>query len=302
MDLFDLHCDTIYECYKTTQGIKSNRLAVSVEKGKSLNKWCQVYAIFTPDDLRGNNAVKHYYNLLELFKRECANNSDQVVHCKSKYDIFNAVNSGKRAAILSVEGGAILNGDLAMIDKIATDGVKIITLTWNGDNELASGIYGSGGGLTEFGIGAIKRLQELNILIDVSHLNERGFWQIVELGAEPIVATHSNFKAIHYHARNVTDEQFVAICKSGGLMGFNYYKDFLGPNCFDKIYANIYHALELGGENNIAFGSDFDGCDIEDCLDSIDKTVDLCDYLLQHGLSESTLKKLCFENAFNLFK
>ena len=302
MDLFDLHCDTLFECLKDNKSLYSNDFAVSLEKGKAINNWCQTFAVFTPDDLRGKIAVEHYEKAVKLFKNECNLHSDYIVHCKSKHDIITANANNKCAAILSVESGAILDGDITAVDKIIADGVKIFGLTWNGDNELASGIFGSAKGLTDFGIEVINKLQDNDVIIDVSHLNERGFWQLVEITKKPIIATHSNLRSIQNHKRNLTDEQFVAICKVGGVVGINFYDQFLGPDCFDKIYANVSQMIELGGEDHIAFGSDFDGCDIEEKLNSIEKTIDLFNYLLQRGLNDDTLNKLCYLNALNLFK
>ena len=145
-------------------------------------------------------------------------------------------------------------------------------------------------------------MQNNDVYIDVSHLNEKGFWQLIDLATKPIIATHSNLKSICDNKRNLTNKQFVAICKTNGVVGINFYKKFLGKNCFDKILKNIYSMLDLGGENNIAIGSDYDGCDIENSLDSIDKFNDLCDYLLQHGLNENLLNKICYKNAYNMFK
>ena len=301
MDLFDFHCDTLYECLKTNQELYSNNLAISLEKGKKLNKWCQTFAIYTPDNI-DTSAFEHYQKTLSLFNTQCDKWSDSIAKCKNSDNFDNAHKENRCAALLSIENGKILEGSIDNAYRIIEDGVKIFGLTWNADNELASGVEGSGGGLTQFGKDVIKLMQDNDVYIDVSHLNEKGFWQIIDLTTKPIIATHSNLKSICDHKRNLTDEQFIAICKTGGVVGINFYKKFLGVNCFDKILENIYSMLSLGGENNIAIGSDYDGCDIEKSLDSIDKFNDLCNYLLQHGLSETLLYKICFKNAYNMFK
>ena len=301
MDLFDFHCDTLYECLKTNQELYSNKLAVSLKKGNMLDKWCQTFAIYTPDNI-DISAFNHYKRTLNLFSSQCDKWSEYIHICNNRNDIDFANKKRKCAALLSVENGKILEGNIDNAHRIIEDGVKIFGLTWNADNELACGVEGSGGGLTEFGKSVIELMQKNDIYIDVSHLNEKGFWQVVDLTTKPIIATHSNLKSICDHKRNLTDEQFVAICKTGGIVGINFYEKFLGKDCFDKILKNIYSMLELGGENNIAIGSDFDGCDIEKSLDSIDKFNDLCDYLLHHGLSENLLNKICFKNAYNMFK
>jgi len=287
---------------ETNQELYSNKLAISLEKGKKLDKWCQTFAIYTPDKLNNSSAFEHYQKALSLFNTQCSKWSNNIVKCESCADFDKAHNDNKCAALLSVENGKILEGSIDNAYRIIEDGVKIFGLTWNADNELASGVEGSGGGLTQFGKDIIKLMQKNEVYIDVSHLNEKGFWQVIDLTTKPIIATHSNLKSICDHKRNLTDEQFVEICKTGGIVGINFYNKFLGKNCFDKILSNIYHMLELGGENNIAIGSDYDGCTIEKSLDSIDKFNDLCNYLLQHGLSETLLNKICISNAYNMFK
>lgn len=302
MDFFDLHCDTIYTGEKEGQRLRSNKLAVSLNKGKCFDRWCQTFAIFIPDEYRGRAAIDLYERLHKRFLTEMHDNSDVVSQCRNSDEIRTATSAGKCAAILSVEGGAALGGNLSMLDKLYDDGVKMITLTWNGDNELASGVGGSGGGLTDFGRQVVLRMNELGILCDVSHLNERCFWELIDMGIAPVVATHSNYKSVLYHRRNLTDEQFKAVCRTGGVAGLNFYNEFLGRNTFDDVLRHLNKALELGGEDNVAFGSDYDGSDIDFSLDSIDKMPDLCNYLVQHGINGRIIQKLCFENALRLFR
>ncbi len=301
MDFFDLHCDTIYQCMLKGQALWENRLALSLSKGRGFGRWCQTFALFIPDGYRGRDAVSFYERLLDTYRAELSRNLPRISHCDCAEEIKTALSEGKCASILAVEGGAALGGDVERVDTLYNDGVRMMTLTWNGDNELASGVKGSGGGLTELGKEAIERMGRVGMLCDLSHLNERGFWEVAEMGVTPLIATHSNLKSVCDHPRNLTDEQFVAICRSGGVMGINFYRDFLGGGAFEKIYANVCRALELGGEEHIAFGSDFDGAQMDYCINSVDKTDNLCDYLLSKGIDEDVLKKLCFDNAFRIF-
>lgn len=302
MDYFDLHCDTIYECMLRGQALWENRLALSLSKGQGFRRWCQTFALFIPDKYKGKAAVDFYERLLETYRTELSRNVPNIAHCNNATEIENAVGKGKCAAILSVENGAALAGDIERVDTLYNDGVRMMTLTWNGDNELASGVKGSDSGITPFGKRVVERMGKLGMLCDLSHLNERGFWEIAEMGVAPLVATHSNLKSVCDNPRNLTDAQFKAICRSGGVMGINFYKDFLGGDPFERIYANICYALDLGGEDSVAFGSDFDGAEMDYRINSVDKMNNLCDYLLSKGLSQQVLKKLCFGNAFRMFR
>ena len=302
MAFFDLHCDTISECYAKGQGLRTNGLALSLSKGKALSPWCQTFALFLPDELRGQDAVRRYEALLATFRREMAENADLVTPCRTAEEILQATSAGRCAALLAVENGSALAGDLDRADRLAEDGVRLLTLTWNGDNELGCGAKGSGGGLTPFGRKAVRRMREKGILCDVSHLNERGFWEVAALGDAPLVATHSNFKSVCDHPRNLTDDQFRAVVASGGLVGLNFYRVFLGGEPFEAVYAHLCHALDLGGEDCVAFGSDFDGAEMDFPLNSVDKIADLCENLEKRGLPSATLEKLCWGNALRLFR
>ncbi len=302
MDYFDLHCDTIYECTLRGQALWENRLALSLSKGQGFGRWCQTFALFIPDKYKGKQAVDFYEKLLDTYRTELSRNVPNVAHCNNASDITKAVENCKCAAILSVENASALAGDISRVSTLYDDGVRMMTLTWNGDNELASGVKGSGGGLTSFGIRVVEEMGRLGMLCDLSHLNERGFWEVAEMGVAPLVASHSNLKSVCDNPRNLTDEQFKAICRSGGVMGINFYKEFLCGDSFEKIYANICYALELGGEDCVAFGSDFDGAQMDYRINSVDKMDNLCDYLLSKGLSQRVLNKLCFDNAFRMFR
>ena len=300
MAFFDLHCDTLYECLRTGQGLRDNSLALSLRKGERLAPWCQTFAAFIPDGLSDPEAAALYDKLSALFFAEAQKNSDLISPCRTAAEVEGATASGRCAAVLSVENGAALGGDIRRLERLRDDGVRFMTLTWNGDNALASGVGGSGGGLTDFGRECVEKMETLGIFCDVSHLNERGFWEVAEMSTRPFVATHSNFKAECPHRRNLTKEQFLAVCKSGGVVGFNFYRGFLSGAPLESIYRNICLALDLGGEDSIAFGSDFDGAETDSPLKSVDKIEVLCDYLLSKGLSRLTLEKLFFTNALRL--
>ena len=175
----------------------------------------------------------------------------------------------------------------------------MISLTWNGENDLASGVNVKGG-LKSLGRQAVKEMARLGITVDVSHLNERSFYEVCLIDSIKIVASHSNCYDICPHRRNLKKWQVKEIISRGGLIGLNFYPLFLGTGKFDvfgKIRDNIEYLLSLGGEKCIAFGSDFDGAEMSPQLDGIDKIGELYNYLLSSGLSERVVEGAFYKNA-----
>lgn len=277
MNYFDLHCDTPYECYTKNQEFYVNQLAVSGKKGEIFKGWTQTFAVWIKDD--AEKPFSLYKNILADFKLKL-----QKKPCNL-------------TPLFAVEGAAVLENDADRLYILKSDGVKFLTLTWNGQNNIAGGTK-TDKGLTDFGKTIIAKMNTLKIGCDLSHLNDKSFFKAIEYAEFPL-ATHSNCRKICNHPRNLTDEQVHLICKRGGIIGLCFYPEFLGENVFEKIYENIIHIGSLGFENNIAIGSDFDGAKMESHLNSIKKVPDLCDFLRCKGLNDSLLNKIFFQNANN---
>ena len=316
MKLFDLHCDTAGECFNKKIPLADNDLHISLCKGNSLDKWCQVFAIWIPDELRGRAADDYFEKVLENHKNEINRNSDKIKLCQRFSDIEDAVENGKCAAITAVEGGSPFAGNDAVY--IAKEqGVKLITLTWNAENELGFGCQsGSDSGLKECGKVLLRNMRELDIVADVSHLNRAGFYDAVSSGAK-IIASHSDCESVLLKTRkdsedkyfscrrSLNDEQIKHLIECNGLIGINFCKSFLGDegdDGFEAVYRHISHILNLGGENVLAIGSDFDGCDINPELAGIDKIPGLYGFLNAKGMDYPLLDKIFYDNAMNFFK
>lgn len=302
LDFVDLHCDTITVCMEKDRELAHNDLHISLEKLQKGSKWCQAFAIFLPDAYRGEAAVDYYRRALCTFHREMEKNSDRIRQVQTVPEVEHCFEDGLFAALLTVEGGSALAGELSRVETLRRDGVRILTLTWNGPNELGSGNV-TQNGLTHFGVQAVREMEELGIVVDVSHLNDRGFWDLCRVAKKPFVATHSNSRAICGHSRNLTDEQFIEIRNRGGLVGMNYYRNFIvdGGKTQDigDLVAHIQHFLELGGEDVLALGSDFDGADVPDYLNSLEKVDNLRQALIASGISEQITQKILVENAMS---
>ena len=275
MKYFDLHCDTAYECYIKNMPLDDNCLAVSFKNGACFSNWTQTFAVWIRDDAE---------NPFELYNKII---TDCKARLKTKPDNLTP--------IFAVEGGAVLEKDIDRLYRLKEDGIKYLTLTWNGGNRIAGGSL-SQSGLTRFGKRVIKQMNRLGIACDVSHLNDRSFYRAIELSDRPI-ATHSNCRAVCGVPRNLTDEQIRLIAEKGGIIGLCFYGKFLGGDVFEKLYENICRLLDMGLEKNIAIGSDFDGADMDRRIDKLSKIPELYCRLSEKGIKDSTLDKIFYENA-----
>lgn len=303
MRLFDLHCDTLYELYQNKLSITQNNLHVDLQKGKRFSPWYQVFAVWIPEDKRGEEASAFFLQVLAYAKQQERQNQQQITFVKTKAEAQRAVNDGKCVGILAIEGGSVLNGNPASVKQLANLGVKVITLTWNGSNELANGCFSKNiGGLTPIGKQVVCEMYRCGIMPDVSHLNESGFWDVAALSDKPFIATHSVSAAIHAHPRNLDNRQFVEIRDRGGVVGINFCADQLGCLDFETVYCHLSHFCDLGGENTVALGTDFDGTVLPPPWNSMQIIEDLAEYLSKKGFSNTMLDKFFFKNALEFFE
>lgn len=302
MRLFDLHCDTLYECYHRGQSLCDNSLHVDLRRASVFERYAQVFAVWMPDSLRGEAAVQECGRILDFAVDQLRQNTDRIAIYREGRSLHDIWNSGRAAAILAVEGGSALGGDLWQIEKLAQRDVKILTLTWNGENELG---YGAGCDknlpLKPFGRAAVRELERQGILPDVSHLNERGFWDVCELAEGAVIASHSLSAAVHVHPRNLSDGQFLEICRRGGLCGLNLAGSQLGEQTFACVERHLDHYLSLGGEHAVAFGCDLDGTDLPPEWGGIEVMPRLYDYLCRKNYEEALLCRLFFSNCSDFF-
>ncbi len=305
MRYFDLHCDTITECAAGGKQLAENDLGVSLRKAACFDEWRQFFAIWIPDSMRGPEALAYFDSVYAYFLAQLANNARSIVFCREKADFLSTRRNSRDYALLSVEGGAVLAGKMQTLSYLRERGVRLLTLTWNGDNEIGSGYLKPESGLTDFGKALIPEMERQGVIVDVSHLSDRGFYEVEALAKRPFIATHSNARAVCPHGRNLTDEQFCLLRDRGGLVGINFYKAFLreGPGaCMQDILRHIDHFLALGGENVVCMGSDFDGAEVPADLGDIEGVPRLRRLMRQHGYSEALIERLLFRNAAEFFR
>lgn len=304
MRYFDLHCDTLVLCAERGQSLLENELHVSVQKGDAFAPYVQCLAIFVPDNVRGSAARAYFDRHVNFLAEQAQSGKFALLHTAQEME--SLPEHRRTGFILTVEGGAALGGVLENVEYLYARGVRMMTLTWNGSNEIGSGVLsGDPFGLTPFGIEAVRAMERTGITVDVSHASERLFYDVAERTEKPFVASHSNAAAVCKHPRNLTDDQFAVIRARGGLVGLNFYKSFLNdaPDkaSMEDIFRHAEHFLALGGEDVLAMGSDFDGSTIPDDMRGLESVEALMEVFLRHNLSEALVDKIFFANAAAFF-
>ena len=307
--IIDLHCDTLTRDMWAAQPPGCGPLDnpahhIVLSKMPQNTRWVQCFAIFVPDNYRGQDAIDFFDRYRAVFDQQMAEHGNQIAPCRSFADMEQALDGGKFAAVLTVEGGAVLAGQPERAQVLRDAGVRMLTLTWNGPNELGSG-HDSAMGLTACGREAVAELERCGVLVDVSHLNDRGFEDLLSVAKKPFVASHSNARTVCGHRRNLPDAFIREIAARGGLIGLNYSRDFLsdsGRGSLDDLYRHVCRFLELDAGSCLALGSDFDGTDVHPDLDSVEKSLSICNYLTGHGIPEDTADGILFGNAWRFFK
>ena len=289
--LFDCHCDTGAHAREHGEKLRRNRMQLDLERLSHYSPAGQVFAVCAADDAA---PVKFADVSIAFFLEQIKENSDIVKLCLNFRDILSAEKEGKIAALLSIEGAE----QISDIDEAYGQGVRIVHMTWNHDNALCGAAMDSGAGLTQEGKSFVLRAQQLGIMLDMSHVSERGFWDTLSISTRPVIAGHSNAKAVCNVTRNLTDAQFTALVKQGGGAGINLYQEFLGlGRDIDAVFAHIEHFMSLGGERAVFLGCDLDG--IEQMPKGISGVQDLgriYEALLRHNYPERLARDLFRNN------
>ena len=307
--VFDLHCDTALAMlplgWSKGGQLRCNALHLDLNRA-NFPGYCQCFACFTTPEMES----WYHKKTVDIFEMELAmilsqihQNPDKIAQAFSVSDIEKNREKGIASAILTIEGPAGFGYDPALLEDLWQIGFRISTLGWNESNVLA-GSHATGEGLTDRGREYVKECQRLGMLVDVSHLSDHGFWDIMEITRAPVVATHSNSRALCPHSRNLSDDMFRAICQTGGVAGLNGYTDFLGnAPTLDTACDHIFHWLELDPEGkHIALGGDLDGCEsLPVGFDGVQSYPALAQRLLDRGAGEKIVESIFWNNAMGVF-
>lgn len=344
MKVVDMHCDTISRLWKLRQqgeeeGLLENSGHVDVRKLQKGGYLLQNFALFI-EKKKCADPWENVLQLYEVYEQELEKNRDRLAPVYCYADIEKNRKEGKISALLTVEEGAVCKGDLGKLQTLYEKGVRMLTLTWNYPNELGYPNLDSDRGreirssaqdrepaerdamvkgflntpekrgLTETGLFFLERMETLGIIVDVSHLSDGGFYDVLAHTKKPFVASHSNARALCPCARNLSDDMIWKLAERGGVTGLNFCADFLvqkpvgekNPGTIADIVSHAAHILKWGGEECLGLGSDFDGIDTHEELPGADKIERLWEALKQHGFTERQLDKVFSENVLRVYR
>lgn len=303
----DAHCDTISKAYQLNLSVKNTdgKTHIDLNGLNSIKPHIQFFAIY--DESR--NSDIHFFNtvrLIDYFYSEICSNNDIITLVKNKENLNSCISSKKTGVVLAIEGAYFLENNIHRLDLLYNLGVRCLSLVWNDGSSLCGGIGDSiDRGLSEIGKMAIIKMNKLNMLIDLSHISKRGFWDIIDMTERPVIATHSNCTSICDHPRNLNDSQIKAIGKSKGVIGINFVPKFLGKekNNVSGIVDHIEHLVQIAGIDCIGLGSDFDGTeDLPQDIKKIEEINRIVDELLKRKFTSRDIEKIMGNNFLRVIK
>lgn len=320
MNIIDLHCDTIMRFYdgQHLDGMADSHINLEkLIKGRCM---AQCFAIFVPTNEAAarhgitDTAQEYFDKAYAAYKQELELCRDWIRPALCVDDILANHAAGFMSAVLTVEDGVTIAGKLENIDKYHQMGVRMVALTWNYENSIGfpqspdPALHQKG--LKPFGIEAVRYLNQVGIAVDVSHLSEGGFWDVVKYSEKPFIASHSCCRQLQDVSRNLTDDQIRAVSNKGGVVGVNFATNFLRPttdwktdrfvSC-DIVIEHLKHMIDIGGTDLPALGSDYDG------MGSIMEWEDYGGYQMltdriADAFGSEQAEKICWKNAARAFR
>ena len=309
--VFDFHCDTalalLGEDFNQAGSLRKNKLHIDLERASKLGGYAQCFACFTTpmmEQWHSISPVVIFERELATIQREVDANRDLISIAYSPAQIRENQKKGKMSAILTLEGTAGFGHDPELLEDLHAIGFRVVSLGWNEQNPLA-GSHVTGGGLTDLGREFVKEAQRLGFLVDVSHISDEGFRDMMKITDGPIIATHSNSRSVCPNSRNLTDDMFRAICETGGIAGYNACAEFTGENpTVDTICDHIFHFLEQDPSGkHVALGGDLDGVSkMPEGFAGVQSWPVLAERLLERGLDEKTVMDIFWNNGLGVME
>ena len=305
--MIDLHCDTIMQLldHPDSGDLYRNTWKIDIEKLQKAHSKVQDFALFINLG-KTNDPYGRYEDMRNLCTTQIHLYGEHIQHVLSYQNVESIYESGKIGALMSIEEGGVLGGDLDKLNQAYQDGVRLITLTWNYPNGLGEPHCGEQHKkLTPKGIEFVEAMQDLGIIVDCSHLNDAGTEQLGDILDVPFVASHSNAREVTAHTRNLPDNLIKLIANKGGVIGLNFAQSFLGTSSISRIEDIVKHGLYLinkGGEDVVALGTDFDGIKPDTEIKDASEMHRLYDAFKEAGLSVEQCEKLFWKNADRLLK
>ena len=318
MKVIDMHCDTVGELWKAEKAgkpmsLRQNNLHIDLTKMQKGDYLLQNFAMFVFLG-REKDPLVNVLEMIDVYRRAMAENADLIAPVLRYEDIGKNAAAGKMSGMLTIEEGAVLKGNPYVVRSLYELGVRMLTLTWNFENEIGypntivkakdydpNRFYG----LKPEGIEIVREMNRVGMIVDVSHLNDDGFWDVVKYCDGPFVASHSNARAVCDHTRNMTDDMIRALADKGGVMGLNFCGDFLNPNGKSRVEDMVRHAkhiVSVGGIGVLGLGTDYDGIDGDLELDHCDKMQLLAQALDQAGFSTTEIEAIFHGNVLRVYQ
>lgn len=260
--VIDTHCDTASVLLDKNEKLTKTHCMINLSDMERFNSYVQFFAAYVSKEYK--NPMLRAVEILTTAKEEIKENNIKLI--LNSNDLDEVIKNGKKGAVLAIEDARALCGKVASLDFFYDYGVRAMTLAWNDDNEVTDGADSKNNtGLTTFGREVVRKMNKLGMIVDVSHISEKGFYDVLNITDKPVMASHSNCYTVCNHRRNLKDEQIRAIIKNNGIMCINIYPPFLSQEPekanIDSVISHIDYALSLGAENHLGLGSDFDGID-----------------------------------------
>lgn len=317
MKIIDLHCDTISKIYEADYEIgkkinlSKNDLQVDIEKLIASNSMAQFFALYIDLEQKykkDEKTVEYCLGMLDCFYRALEENKDKIALARNYDEMNKNINDGKISAFLTIEEGGAIQGELFNLRNFYRLGVRLMTLTWNFPNEIGYPNIKEeymNMGLTNFGIEVVHEMNRLGMIIDVSHLSDKGFYDVAALSKVPFIASHSNARSMKMNSRNLTDDMIKILAQKGGVTGINFAGHFLSNDdisSVDYMVRHIKHIKKVGGIEVIALGTDFDGIDGNLEIENIGEIRLLLQALEKSGFTPEEIDKISYKNAARIIK
>lgn len=314
----DFHIDTLMSLIHSksigkaeNETLWQNEGHVDIKRLIEKNYSAQFFACFLYMANPPINKISYFDDALyaiSYFKKEISNYSDSILLARNYKDYEKIKESKKISAFLTIEEGGIIDNKIDRLDILFEEGIRAITLTWNFENCIGYPNHEytyKDKGLKPFGIEVVEKMDDLGIMVDVSHLSDQGFYDVCKYGKRPFIATHSNARHILGHNRNLTDDMIRKLADKGGIVGLNFAGIFLQQDGYSGINAmleHLRHFIKVGGIEVIGLGSDFDGFDGEMEMKGVHDLHKLVEAMEKGGFSSNEIEKICYKNAEEFFK
>lgn len=311
----DMHCDTITTLYDrikngSNETLRKNDIQIDLEKLEKSRYFLQNFAVFFDKHVWTQNLYQEAMQRISFFQDEIEKNRDIIRQVTNFDEIMQNEKENCISALLTLEGGESLEGNVDNLMRFHEKGVRMITLTWNYDNELGHCHFDTEGkGLTKLGFEVVERMEELHMIPDVSHGSDALLFDVCKVARKPFVASHSNARGVYNHTRNMSDEMIRALAEHGGVMGMNFFAGFTSAKaredgiCYlEDILIHMKHAINVGGIECVGLGSDFDGIPTNVEWKDAAGMEYLLEKMKKAGFSTSECDKICRENVLRLYR